>query len=240
MITWIKFSERQPEKEGNYLFFMGAITGMVLYERWPRTDCEFKPAYWAEINLPGVKVSGIHGPFNDPETIKALKELNEKGAFFGWIPGYEVNVVQSPPVNPRKAKCQCTHTPKETPMPEKPLCKACRWCRSTYYCVNLKLEHVVDCEGPPLYLCSLAREDREHFCGPEGEWFEAKEEHPDNDKKLAQLAEIKDMAQRLMNLCTNIQTPPLPLGNVERFATVEALQLIYNWAAGLVSAIKSP
>ena len=130
MITWIKFSERQPEKGGVYLClipsynFGAGIHGAVWFDGkfWSSTDKgkEIFPDYWAEINPP--------------------------------------------------------ETPKETPMSEKPLCKLCEWCRSTYYCVNIKLEHVVDCEGPPLYLCSLARANREHFCGPEGRWFEAKGE----------------------------------------------------------------
>lgn len=51
MINWIKFSERQPEKEGEYLFCVNPLSCIVFYEKWP-SILNFQPDYWAEINLP--------------------------------------------------------------------------------------------------------------------------------------------------------------------------------------------
>lgn len=202
MITWIKFSERQPEKEGYYLVYTAkpqfcGNEPSISVARWhDAEDTTFcNPDYWAEINPPGVvKVSGIHGPFNDPKTIKALEELNKKGVFWGLIPGYEVEVVKLHPVNPRKAKCQCTHTLKETPMSEKPLCKNCRWMDVSRFCANHNAHRSL-VDGSTIYSCEIMRcndptrsvqsacngtkamAGGESFetCGPEGRWFEAKE-----------------------------------------------------------------
>lgn len=69
MITWIKFSERQPEKEGRYLFFKGVLIFLSYWKKgvwFCNGDCEksyiANPDYWAEINLPGKETAKKERP----------------------------------------------------------------------------------------------------------------------------------------------------------------------------------
>ena len=146
MITWIKFSERQPEKEGEYLIYN---EGNYLYVEWDSGDFPCTPDYWAEINPPGVfKVSGITNPFNDPETIKRLQGLLQK---------------KSPmPEKPLCKDCRlCVVEPDLLG-------------RGGQYDF-LSCSHpdgVSFVDGLPIY-CGHVRGDN-YRCGPEGRWFEAK------------------------------------------------------------------
>jgi len=177
MIDWIKFSERQPEKEGRYLcyddgdsYILEWMDGPIFGSRFhdPYIDdfnsanCE--PEYWAEINPPQKE-----NPLNDPIPCPKCKE------FF------------------------CGHplTQKETPMPEKPLCKDCKWIKPPVLerienpladsrCSHPKaprslvngepaIEAMCWClRGPQLTAGGILTEPE--TCGPEGRWFEEKQE----------------------------------------------------------------
>ena len=170
MIDWIKFTERQPEKAGIYLcyddgdaYILDWHQGNYLSPSFhdpcsDNNEANCKPDYWAEINPPGVtRRSGMTGPFNDPETIKAFQDL----------------------------------LAKKFPMPEKPLCKDCKWIYIRDESFNKKGGIIVRiwavCSHPeaprstvnglPYQECEWKRtyENDQSKCGPEGRWFRAKE-----------------------------------------------------------------
>ena len=70
MITWIKFSERQPEKEGEYLCcYKNNLLSPALWDYhrfWLPPISRYhgigNPIYWAEINLPEVTKEGVEEP----------------------------------------------------------------------------------------------------------------------------------------------------------------------------------
>ena len=146
MIDWIKFSERQPEKDGLYLsYYEEAEIAFIL--SWKASGfytmgfsisvMDRAPDYWAEINPP------LTGRFIKETTAELFKHLK-----------------------------------KEPLMPEKPLCKDCRWMTFLQGFTAPRCGHeeakrsFVD--GQPERPCWEIRAARfEGDCGPEGSWFEA-------------------------------------------------------------------
>ena len=173
MITWIKFSERQPEKAGDYLHFLNELATVQFWmgpdRGWvPCRLCGHEvldnPDYWAEINPPGDSC-------DDEELCKMIQDR-----FYMPNGGF---------ISKEFMEALKTFFKKETPMPEKPLCKDCKWINRLtnpfrFWCDSPKAKHsLVDDE--PIQSCNELRSDlfmgdRSKFCGPEGRWFEAKSE----------------------------------------------------------------
>lgn len=151
MTTWIKFSERQPEKEGDYLYSEDGELFRVL--AWTPGEKHFwdpysedtsgrpNPLYWAEIMPPRVRASGISPLCRDQKTIKDLQDI----------------------------------LGKERSMPEQPLCKDCKWIAPALLhphpvCDHPKAKHSL-VDGNPVQRCENLRET---YCDHNGSWFEAK------------------------------------------------------------------
>ena len=181
MITWIKFSERQPEKREFYLFankdavpFVGFFkpNGVRIYTRsqYGMTEqLQFIPDYWAEIN--------------PPET-DSLNELG-KQVFPGWQEHPEGGLFCGKTAKSimQKIADKARENQKETPMSEKPLCKDCRWVDLNHFCHSPNADRS-RVDGSPNQRCVYLRDDvmtaggvrsDPERCDPEGKWFEAKE-----------------------------------------------------------------
>jgi hypothetical protein len=180
MLTWIKFSEMTPERwfgskagDKTYLCLWGK--GPMAIADWDFQIAMFSyresrsvrsPDYWAEINPPLVKRSGISPMGTDQQTLDALQKLISPLIEAKFMPCFK----------------------KEPPMPEQPLCKDCRWIYLEDYCHIVERHHNAYCKHPkahsslvtgePLGNCAGLRygASLDNCCGPEGRWFEAKEE----------------------------------------------------------------
>ncbi len=179
-------------------------------------ESTFSPDYWAEcpeITPPGVKRSGIGPMESDQQTIDALQKPPSPliEAKFTPCPNcehlYPGKIVMLDKDHHCKlcgkvvnvyawgvADMPCLGSvailyrhKKESPMPEKPLCKDCKWindCRFDHghaICGAPQADrYLVD--GGPMQKCETLRHPdgcivlgiSPDICGPEGRWFEAK------------------------------------------------------------------
>jgi hypothetical protein len=161
MIDWIKFSERQPEKEDQYLCLPDSGYGLCV-----ATWREGREGTWFYVDKnPLGQWSKLKGPLwwatvNSPP---CRTKLDYKGHFVAFVTD------DSP-------------SSKETPMPEVKLCKDCRFFNPK----GVKFNHIHDfsrCEhlssltsvvdGSSMETCNSSRRQKD-LCGPEGKWWEAK------------------------------------------------------------------
>ena len=196
MITWIKFSERQPEREGQYLclytdryarVLSGYYSNQSFWDPNWSGDQMQPPDYWAEINPPDKKDIRICEKCGTHYPGKCI-EVDSKGRC-RTCGDYVVNpkATQMCAIGKLKALIDLMcFLKKEPPMPEKPLCKDCRWIlyrvdppmpgHRVAYCDSPNASHDLVNGGIEI-ACSLCRSDIYHGgCGPEGKWFEAKQQ----------------------------------------------------------------
>ncbi len=205
MITWIKFSERQPEKEGHYLCWYNATKPeyscylpRVYVLNWEPIEKTFfnlekdsetakAPDYWAEIN--------------PPEEKDITKSQERENSLIGMIAiSNKLREIASRPGRLKKdpkLQAMLDQLIKEPPMTEKPLCKDCRFFTYREHRTEPRCSHndaprsLID--GQLDGLCEAMRCDdawiksralmveeaiavnHAERCGPEGRWFEAKE-----------------------------------------------------------------
>lgn len=160
MTTWIKFSERKPETEGDYLYSEDGEFVRCL--NWSPERKEF----WDPYSDDGSGLSRI----DDPEYWAEITPPLAARLGYSIIPGTGgLSIFE-----------YFNRLKKESPMSEKPLCKDCKWIKvvplnpdCTPICMAPKAPRSI-VDGESIEQCWCARFN-DVFCGPEGRWFEAKE-----------------------------------------------------------------